>query len=916
MKRLLSSVLVAIMVLSVMPLGVMAGETSDINVYYNGEQIQFTHKPVVEDGVLMVEMAAFFDKIGAVYDYNAYKGTIDGWFEEERDDFHAILGEDIFTVKRVKLELPKPFYALGNTAMLPLETFCYAFNFELDCTNLSNVQVNYTPVVDAYNREEEVKSYLAQIDDCKTYAVNGEMADAIKMPQVVRSKPETWNEKIVDISLDSTVPFDTAYDSEVTTVTETHYAAQITWTFRNGEFPIKKGDVMVVSLWAKSLWANVETGVARLNVELEQLVTWKKTITEITNLSGEWKQYFFYGIAPTDMTDWQIGLRHHFCKQEIQIAGLEVLKYSDFPEEFMIPDARPEYDGIEDDALWRREALKRIEQYRKNNLTVNVVDENGKPIEGAKVDAEMFRHEFQWGINITHYEIGPDNFVSETGYANWADNFQEVILGMGFNLVTEGNAFKPEFINPIWVQDSHNWMIEHDMDIRQHLLFWEMNGTERSMLPEYRDANWSMDEVPVDVLRERIETQVNRVATFGTKAGSVRVDVVNELLTHKESVMRDMGFDEVVRIFDIVRQVMPGVELCITETNTGNRDPQTDATIRFAYFLKWLRELGCDFDVVGLQGHVGDANNPQHIIETMDMIGQYTDKLEITEYDMGTQRENEKAPYLRDSIIAAYSHPKCIGFLVWQPVEGGNPDRGVFLDMDGTVRHPDYDYWMQYVMGEWLTHETFETDADGSGTIRGHRGRYNVTVKVGNKEETITIDLTKDEDANVVNAVVTDEGIELTSPNKYVKKVVPYVNWNDWGPLTEVNVPTVKRYLYPETEIVGCENSMGVSLSHLLDELPETFWRSSASDNYAVVELKESVPLNQLKIHWHGLSVKKHKRKIEVSEDGETWKTVSTGLNVGVNEVVDLSGYTAKYIKVSGDNSSIAIDDLEVFAKR
>ena len=41
MKRLLSSILVAIMVLSALPLGVMAEETSDINIYYNNEESRY-----------------------------------------------------------------------------------------------------------------------------------------------------------------------------------------------------------------------------------------------------------------------------------------------------------------------------------------------------------------------------------------------------------------------------------------------------------------------------------------------------------------------------------------------------------------------------------------------------------------------------------------------------------------------------------------------------------------------------------------------------------------------------------------------------------------------------------------------------------------------------------------------------------
>ncbi len=916
MKRLISSILVAIMVLASLPLGVMGAENSDITIYYNNEEIQFKHEPVVMNGEIMIDMMPFFDKIGAQYDYNAYNGTVDGWFGEEIDDFHIVVGSDIFTVKRTKLDLVNPFYKVSNTVMISLDRFCYAYNMQLDKTDLSNVKVDYVPVIDTYDRAAEVQSYLDTIEDCRTYAIQGEMADSINMRQVVREKPETWSEKVVDISEDDSVPYNTAYDSEVTTVTNTHYEAQITWKFRDNDFPVKKGDFMVVSLWAKGLWAQVENDTARLNVELEQLVTWKKTISQVVNLTNDWQQYFFFGEAQVDMTDWQIGLRHHFCKQEIQIAGFEVMRYSDFPADFQIPEERPSYDGYEEDALWRREAFRRIEEHRKNNLTVNVVDENGNPIEGAEVKADMFRHEFEWGICITHYEIGPENIVSDNGYQNWGDNFQELILNMGFNVMVEGNSMKPATLNPHWAADSANWAKKHDMEVRQHLLFWEIGDLSLNSLQEHREANWNLKEVDQDVIRKRLDEEINRLASFGQTMKANEIDVVNEVIARNAMVFRYLGFDETKRMFNIARQIMPDTKLFVTETNTGNRDPYEDSTIMFTQYLDYLTEIGCEFDSVGVQGHAGDANNPAHIIETFDLVGQYTDRINMTEYDMGTQKLGEKPAFLRDNIIAAYSHPKVTGMIMWQPVEGGAPDRGTHFNQDGSLKQPDYDYWMQYVMGEWLTKETFKTDAEGKGTIRGHRGRYNVTVKVGDKEETIVINLTKDEDANVVNAVVTDDGITLTSPNEHIKEPIEFADRRDYGEMTEIDVPEINYYVDPATTIEGCESALGVDLSLLLDEVESTFWRSANKEDAAIITLADNVPLKHIVIDWHDVDIKKYKRKIEVSEDGETWQTVTSGLNMGVNETVDLSKYTGKYIKISGDNANIAIDDVEVFTQR
>ena len=65
-----------------------------------------------------------------------------------------------------------------------------------------------------------------------------------------------------------------------------------------------------------------------------------------------------------------------------------------------VPKIPATYKGMEEDALWRKEAIKRIEKYRKNNMTVNVTDKDGNPIQGATVNAKMTRSEFNWGSMV------------------------------------------------------------------------------------------------------------------------------------------------------------------------------------------------------------------------------------------------------------------------------------------------------------------------------------------------------------------------------------------------------------------------------------------------------------------------------------------------------------------------------------
>ena len=58
------------------------------------------------------------------------------------------------------------------------------------------------------------------------------------------------------------------------------------------------------------------------------------------------------------------------------------------------------YYGEENGALWREEALKRIEKNKKKELTVNVVDANGKKIDNATVNVSMTKNNFLFGTSV------------------------------------------------------------------------------------------------------------------------------------------------------------------------------------------------------------------------------------------------------------------------------------------------------------------------------------------------------------------------------------------------------------------------------------------------------------------------------------------------------------------------------------
>jgi len=70
--------------------------------------------------------------------------------------------------------------------------------------------------------------------------------------------------------------------------------------------------------------------------------------------------------------------------QQFEIGGIALIKYNNSANiEAARKDASQTYEGIEDGAAWRTEALNRIDKVRKSNLNITVKDSNGKPISNA-----------------------------------------------------------------------------------------------------------------------------------------------------------------------------------------------------------------------------------------------------------------------------------------------------------------------------------------------------------------------------------------------------------------------------------------------------------------------------------------------------------------------------------------------------
>jgi hypothetical protein len=86
-----------------------------------------------------------------------------------------------------------------------------------------------------------------------------------------------------------------------------------------------------------------------------------------------------------------------------------------------LPRTPATYAGREPNALWRKEALARIEKIRKADLVVRVVDRNNRPVRNATVAVRMKRHAFPFGSAVAA-DACSELARTTINIANWCPN--------------------------------------------------------------------------------------------------------------------------------------------------------------------------------------------------------------------------------------------------------------------------------------------------------------------------------------------------------------------------------------------------------------------------------------------------------------------------------------------------------------
>lgn len=484
------------------------------------------------------------------------------------------------------------------------------------------------------------------------------------------------------------------------------------------DFAVRKGERVRLSFRARSAAGNPLRAVAEQNA-----APWRAICEVNPVLTPGWKQYSVVGVAPGyGLGQWALRFQAGHKAGDVEIAGA-VVERAGMEKVFAVAQSE-----LTDEAIERR-----IEQYRRGDLVVEVRDASGAPVPGARVQVTQTRQEFLFGCNIFLLDPRSDE--------PWQKDYQRRFTEL-FNYATlpfYWGSFEPESGKPQYARlDAMAlWCGRNGLTAKGHPLIWQQ------VYPRWAPAK---AEEAVPLLESRVRDIITRYR------GGIRYwDVVNEAISALRSPETGVG--------DWVGREGPA-QCCRTALGWARQaDRDSGATLLLndfdtsegcAAMYSELQKSGDLPDAIGIQSHMhGGEWSQEHLWQVLRRFEVFGRPLHFTEmtvlsgpngsignppkpWPSTPEGETKQAEVVARYYRLIFSHPSARAITWWD-----FSDRRSWLAApSGMVRQdmspkPVYDRLRKLIRGDWWTDVAGEAGRSGRVEFRVFHGELRVEARDG-----------------------------------------------------------------------------------------------------------------------------------------------------------------------------------------
>ncbi|MBN1695918.1 MAG: endo-1,4-beta-xylanase [Spirochaetales bacterium] len=378
---------------------------------------------------------------------------------------------------------------------------------------------------------------------------------------------------------------------------------------------------------------------------------------------------------------------------------------------------------------WEGEANTRIEETRKRDAVLSIVDAGGSPVQSGTIQVRQTRHQFAFGTAIAS-EIN-----SNATYADFfKNNFEWAVFENESkwysNESSQGN------VSYSTADQMYDFCETNNIKVRGHCIFWAV---------EDYIQDW-VKNLSAQQLRSALESRLNSVVTH-FKGKFLHWDVNNEML--HGSFFRDKLGDSIVPwMFEETHRLDPDCLLFVNDYNVVTYG-ETDLYIAQ---IRDLLDQGAPVHGIGVQCHFEDEINPYVVYDRIDKLSQFGIPIWCSEFDVENSNVTVRADLFETFYRVAFSHPAVEGIMMWGFWAGRHwkgADAAI-VDQDWTINAAGRRYFD--LIDEWTT-ETSGSISGGEYSFRGFHGEYEVitggavgtfTLSPGNGAARITVTVSTD----------------------------------------------------------------------------------------------------------------------------------------------------------------------------
>lgn len=381
-------------------------------------------------------------------------------------------------------------------------------------------------------------------------------------------------------------------------------------------------------------------------------------------------------------------------------------------------------------------AEARIQQYRTGPAEIRVQDREGGPLANTAVRVRLVRHEFKLGCNA--FPLGSVVRAALDPAALQA--YQERFAGL-FNYATLPLYWgyyepKPGETREADVREMAAWCREQGIVVKGHPLAWH------EIFPEWAKA---LPDAEVRRLQEQRITGLVR----GFKGTIDIFDVINEATVSGKfdnaigRWVKERGAAKLTADFlQRAHEANPDAELLYNDFNVS---------ADFEQLVADLVKQDAPFSAVGIQSHMhrelwpveklwavcetyARFGKPLHFTEATVLSGRFKAKDDTDWHTVHTdwlttpEGEQRQLEYGRKLFTVLFSHP-AVEAITWWDFSDRNSWAGApagLLRKDMSPK-PLYDWLVEAFHHTWSTDVTVQSDENGTVSLRGFYGEYEVT---------------------------------------------------------------------------------------------------------------------------------------------------------------------------------------------